>query len=583
MRFVDSNGGVQIAVYEEGDPGGPTVVLVHGWPDSHVLWNGVVPQLADRFRVVRYDNRGVGRSSAPKSTSDYRMSCYADDFAAVIDSVAPGERVHVLAHDWGSAGMWEYLSRSVASDRIASFTSISGPSADHMNRFIIGSLKRPYRPRQFLKGLSQLARLTYMMFFSIPVLAPLVVRLFLADGIKRALTLRDGIPEDRVHHSETYKRDAATSMKVYGANYFRTLRSARKDHYVNVPVQVIVNTRDQFVRPFVYDETRNWVPRLWRRDIKSGHWAPMSHASMIATSVGEFVDFLEGGPATRSLLRAQVGRQRDSFGDTLVSVTGAGSGIGRATALEFARHGAEVVISDVNEAGVKETAAAIAERGGIAHAYTLDVADADAVERFADEICAEHGVPDIVVNNAGVGHTGMFLDTPAGEYDRVLDINFGGVVNGCRSFGRRLVDRGTGGHIVNVSSMAAYSPQQSMNAYSTSKAAVFMFGDCLRAELDQAGVGLTTICPGVIDTDIVRTTRFDVPADKADKVDARRAQIEKAFAARRYGPEKVAKAIVSSVQKNKAIRPVAPEAYVLYGVSRMLPQVMRSTARGKVL
>ncbi len=97
------------------------------------------------------------------------------------------------------------------------------------------------------------------------------------------------------------------------------------------------------------------------------------------------------------------------------------------------------------------------------------------------------------------------------EYDRVLDINFGGVVNGCRSFGRRLVDRGTGGHIVNVSSMAAYSPQQSMNAYATSKAAVFMFGDCLRAELDQAGVGLTTICPGVIDTDIVRTTRFDVP------------------------------------------------------------------------
>jgi NAD(P)-dependent dehydrogenase (short-subunit alcohol dehydrogenase family) len=122
-----------------------------------------------------------------------------------------------------------------------------------------------------------------------------------------------------------------------------------------------------------------------------------------------------------------------------------------------------------------------------------------------------------------------------------------------------------------------------MNAYSTSKAAVFMFGDCLRAELDQAGVGLTTICPGVIDTDIVRTTRFDVPADKADKVDARRAQIEKAFAARRYGPDKVAKAIVSSVKKNKAIQPVAPEAYVLYGVSRVLPQVMRSTARGKVL
>jgi NAD(P)-dependent dehydrogenase (short-subunit alcohol dehydrogenase family) len=110
-----------------------------------------------------------------------------------------------------------------------------------------------------------------------------------------------------------------------------------------------------------------------------------------------------------------------------------------------------------------------------------------------------------------------------------------------------------------------------------------MFGDCLRAELDQAGVGLTTICPGVIDTDIVRTTRFDVPAGKTDKVDARRAQIEKAFAARRYGPEKVAKAILSSIKKNKAVRPVAPEAYLAYGAAHLFPQVMRSTARGKVL
>jgi NAD(P)-dependent dehydrogenase (short-subunit alcohol dehydrogenase family)/pimeloyl-ACP methyl ester carboxylesterase len=511
------------------------------------------------------------------------MSSYADDFTAVIDTVAPGEPVHVLAHDWGSAGMWEYLARPDAHDHVASFTSLSGPSVDHTNRFVMGNLKRPYRPRRFMQALGQMGRLTYMGAFSVPVLAPLVVRKVLADRLTRTLKNRDGIPADRVHHSQTYTSDAANSLKVCPANYFRAIASARTDHYVDVPVQIIVNTKDPFVRPYVYADTHNWVPRLWRRDIHAGHWSPMSHPSTIARSVHEFVDFLEGKPASRSLLRAQVGRQREYFGDTLVSVTGAGSGIGRATALAFAREGAEVVVSDVNEAGIKETAAAIAARGGVAHAYTLDVADADAVERFAEQICAEHGIPDIVVNNAGVGHTGMFLDTPRDEYDRVLDINFGGVVNGCRSFGRRLVDRGTGGHIVNVSSMAAYSPQQSMNAYATSKAAVFMFGDCLRAELDQAGIGLTTICPGVIDTDIVRTTRFDVPPDKADKVDARRAQIEKAFAARRYGPEKVARAILSSVKKNKAVRPVTPEAYLVYGAAHLFPQVMRSTARGKVL
>ncbi|OBF37321.1 short chain dehydrogenase [Mycobacterium sp. ACS1612] len=582
-RFVDSTDGVRIAVYEEGNPEGPPLVLVHGWPDSHFLWDGVVPLLADRFRIIRYDNRGVGKSSVPTAVSSYTMADYADDFAAVIDALAPGQPVHVLAHDWGSAGMWEYLSRSGASEHVASFTSLSGPSSDHMNRFIIGNLKRPYRPRRFLRALSQLMRFSYMGFFSVPVLAPLVVRLFLADGIKRALTVRDGIPAEQLHHSPTYKSDAVNSMKVYGANYFRAMRSGRSDHYVDVPVQVIVNTRDPFVRPWVYDELRNWVPRLWRRDIKAGHWAPMSHAPMITTSVHELVDHLEGKRSARALLRAEVGRRREYFGDTLVSVTGAGSGIGRATALAFALEGAELVISDIDEATVKETAAQIAARGGVAHAYTLDVSDADAVEEFADRVSAEHGVPDVVVNNAGVGHAGMFLDTPREEFDRVLAINFGGVVNCCRSFGRRLVDRGTGGHIVNISSMAAYSPQQSMNAYSTSKAAVFMFGDCLRAELDRADVGLTTVCPGVIDTNIVHTTRFDVPAAKRDKVDARRAQIEKAFAARRYGPDKAAKAIVSAVKKNKPIRPVTPEAYFVYAVAHVLPQAMRSSARASVI
>ncbi|HVQ50598.1 MAG TPA: SDR family oxidoreductase, partial [Mycobacterium sp.] len=566
-----------------GNPDGPTLVMVHGWPDSHVVWDGVAPLLADRFRIVRYDNRGVGNSSVPKPVSAYTTSCYADDFAAVIDEVAPGQPVHVLAHDWGSAGMWEYLSRPGAGDRVASFTSVSGPSADHLNRFIIGSLKRPYRPKQFLRALSQFLSFSYMGLVSIPVLGPLAVRAFIAEGVRRSLVMRDGIPREKLHHSAAYKTDAVNSLKVYGANYFRSVASARADHYVDVPVQLIVNTSDPFVRPYVYDETKKWVPQLWRRDIKAGHWSPMSHAPTIAQSVREFIDHIEGTPASRALLRAQVGRPREYFGDTLVSVTGAGSGIGRETALAFAREGAEVVISDIDEAGVKDTAAQIAARGGIAHAYTLDVADADAVERFAEDVSATHGVPDIVVNNAGVGQAGLFLDTPREEFDRVLDINFGGVVNCCRSFGRRLVDRGTGGHIVNVASMAAYSPQQSMNAYSTSKAAVFMFGDCLRAELDQAGVGLTTVCPGVIDTNIVHTTRFDVPAGKQAKVEARRAQIEKAFAARRYGPEKVAKAIVSAVKKNKPIRPVTPEAYLVYGVAHLLPQAMRSAARGKVL
>ena len=581
-QFVDSADGARIAVYEEGNPEGPTVVLVHGFPDSHVLWDGVVPLLAGRFRIIRYDNRGVGLSSVPKPVSAYTMERFADDFAAVIGDLSPGRPVHVLAHGWGSVGIWEYLKRPGASDRVASFTSVSGPSQDQLVEYIFSGLRRPWRPRRFARAISQALRLTYMLFFSIPVLPSLQLRLMLSvSAVRRNMV--DNIPDDQIHHSDNLARDAARSVKTYPANYFRSFRRGHPIQLVDVPVQLIVNTEDASVRPYGYDETARWVPRLWRRDIKAGHFSPMSHPQVMAAAVHDFADLAEGKPPSRAMLRAQVGRPREYFGDTLVSVTGAGSGIGRETAFAFAREGAEVVVSDIDEASVKETAAEITARGGVAHAYVLDVSDPEAVEAFAERVSAEHGVPDTVVNNAGIGQAGRFLDTPAEEFDRVLDINLGGVVNGCRSFGRRLVERGTGGHIVNVASAAAYSPLQSLNAYCTSKAAAYMFSDCLRAELDAAGIGLTTICPGVINTNIINTTRFDAPVGKGEDVDGRRGQLGRLFALRHYGPEKVAKAIVSSVKKNKPIRPVAPEAYALYGISRVAPQALRSTARVRVM
>ncbi|OBJ01724.1 short chain dehydrogenase [Mycobacterium alsense] len=581
-RFVDSSDGVRIAVYEEGNREGPTVVLVHGFPDSHVLWDGVVPLLAERFRVIRYDNRGVGMSSAPKAVSAYAMPRFADDFAAVIGELSPGAPVHVLGHDWGSVGVWEYLTRPGAGDRVASFTSVSGPSQDQLVDYIFSGLRRPWRPRRFLRSLSQALRLTYMALFSVPVLAPLFLRLALSIPALRRNAV-DNIPDEKIHHSGQLPGDAARSVKTYPANYFRSFALKRQVPVVDVPVQLIVNTEDKYVRPYGYDEAARWVPRLWRRDIKAGHFSPMSHPQVMAAAVADFADLAEGKRPSRAMLRAQVGRPRDYFGDTLVSVTGAGSGIGRAAAFAFAREGAELVVSDVDEATVKETAAEIVARGGVAHAYVLDVSDADAVEAFAERVSAEHGVPDIVVNNAGIGAAGSFLDTPAEEWDRVLDINLGGVVNGCRSFGRRLVERGTGGYIVNVASMAAYAPLQSLNAYCTSKAATYMFSDCLRAELDAAGIGLTTICPGVINTNIISTTRFHAAGGKDDTVDDRRGQIGRMFALRHYGPDKVADAILSSVKKHKPIRPVAPEAYALYGLSRLAPQALRSTARVRVI
>lgn len=579
--YVDAGDGTRIAVYEEGNPAGPTIVFVHGWPDSHVLWDSVVAQLRDDYRIIRYDNRGAGASEVPSSPSAYTVERLADDFVAVAAATSPDTPVHVVGHDWGAATVWEYVTRPEAARRVASYTSISGPDTGQLARFLRDGLSRPYRPKRFARALAQGLHFSYMLFFRTRLAGP-IMRAFLADFARRYV-INAGVPRQRRHQGPTFVADAANGMKIYRANFPRVLNRSARDRRVAVPVQLLVNTRDRFVRPYVYDDTPRWVARLWRRDIHAGHWLPLTHPQVVAAAVAEFVEHLNGAPAGRALLRAEVGRTCGPFGDTLVVVTGAGSGIGAATARAFAAEGAEVVAADINGTAAGQTAEEINAAGGVAHAYTVDVADADAVQRFADQVCAVHGVPDIVVNNAGIGVAGSFLDTPAEDFDRVLEVNLGGVVNGCRAFAPRLVERGTGGHVVNVASMAAYAPLSSLNAYCTSKAAVFMFSDCLRAELDAAGVGLTTICPGLINTNIVSATGFHAPDGRQAAVPGRRAQLEKMFELRRYGPEKVAAAILSAVRKGKPIRPVAPEAYLLYGTSRLMPQALRSTARGKVV
>lgn len=308
QQFVDSADGVRIATYEAGNPEGPTVVLVHGFPDSHVLWDGVVPLLAERFRIIRYDNRGVGLSGAPKSVSAYTMSCFADDFDAVAGELSPGRPVHVLAHDWGSVGIWEYLKRPGASDQVATFTSVSGPSQDQLVDYILSGLRHPWRPRTFVRALSQALRLTYMLFLSIPVLAPLVVRVTLSSKAIRRIAV-DNIPDDLIHHSANLASDAARSVKTYPANYFRSFSKRREAILLeDVPVQLIVNTEDKYVRPYGYDHTARWVPRLWRRDIKAGHFSPMSHPQVMAAAVHDFADLAEDKQPSHELLRAQVGR-----------------------------------------------------------------------------------------------------------------------------------------------------------------------------------------------------------------------------------------------------------------------------------
>jgi NAD(P)-dependent dehydrogenase (short-subunit alcohol dehydrogenase family) len=239
-----------------------------------------------------------------------------------------------------------------------------------------------------------------------------------------------------------------------------------------------------------------------------------------------------------------------------VVVTGAGSGIGEATALRFAGEGSEVTAVDIDG----ESAAATAERcGGGAQSRVCDVADAQAVTALASEL----GPVDVLVNNAGVGVAGPFLETEIDDWDWLCAINLDGVAYGCHAFGAGMVERGHG-HIVNVASSAAYFPNRYMAAYCASKAGVVALSQCLRADWAGSGVGVSAICPGVINTPIPTHTRmFGAVAD-------RREQLTRAF---RFGhsPDLVAKAIVRSVQRNQAIVPVGFESTLMFRVFRFAP------------
>ncbi|WTL29501.1 SDR family oxidoreductase [Nocardia sp. NBC_01503] len=567
-RIVRS-GEFDIAVYEYGEPSAETIVLVHGWPDDNHLWDRVVPLLADRFHVVTYDTRGHGRSTRTDRTEDYRLEHFAADFFAVADAVSPDAPVHVLAHDWGSVEMWEAVCEPQAASRIASFTSVSGPNLDHMGTWMQKNVARGKLWGPFTQLLSS----TYTGLFMTPVLPRVLLRPLGTEKVwSRFVGLMNDTSPENIKFGPEFRRDFFDGMRIYRANILQRVTGPR-ERRTEVPVQLIIARRDVAVRPAPYADTREWAPNLYRREVGGGHWLPFSHPELLATSTVELIDSLRTGETSRALRRAEVGREQRSFEDQLLVITGGGSGIGRETALAFARQGAEVVLSDINLDSAKETAELIAREGGTAHAYQLDVSSAAAVTEHAATVIAAHGVPDILINNAGIGQAGDFFDTPAAEFDRVLNINLYGVINGCRAFGKAMADRGLGGHIVNLSSMAAYTPQRGFSAYSTSKSAVFMFSDCLRAELSGKGIGVHTICPGIVHTNIVANTRFS--GVSAEEEAAKQQRFDKLYATRRYGPEKVAAQILKSVEQDRDVVPVTPEAWLQYRFNRFAPAVAR--------
>ncbi|KFZ76762.1 short-chain dehydrogenase [Amycolatopsis sp. MJM2582] len=557
---MTASDGVRLSVRVTGVDDAPTVVLVHGYPDNGSMWDGIAALLERRYRVVVYDVRGAGRSDKPSGRTSYKLDQLSDDLAAIVDEVQPEGKVHLLAHDWGSIQTWHSVTGDRLRGRLASFTSISGPSLDHAGAWFRAQL-RP-SPKRLKNALVQWAHSMYILGFQIPLIPQVLWRTGAMGALIGRMDPAAGAPSTS---------DGLYGLNLYRANMFTRL-SRPKPRPAEIPVQVLAPTGDKFVTTPLQTEIERWAPDLRIRRIVGTHWVVREKPQVIADATAELIDHVEGGEESRALKHART----KGFAHKLVVITGAGSGIGRATALAFADKGADVVITDINGSAA-DTAKLLRDKGATVGEYTVDSSDAEAVEKFAQRVKEEFGVPDIVVNNAGIGLSGPFLDTTVKDWERLIDVNLWGVIHGCRVFAEQMRERAEGGQIVNVASAAAYLPSKILSAYATTKSAVLTLSVCLRAELAAENIGVTAICPGIVNTNITSTTRFVGVDDIEQK--RRQKSSSKLYAKRGFGPEKVARDILRAVEKDKAIQPSTPEAKAALVLSRLTPGLLRAAAK----
>ncbi len=293
FRTVTASDGVRLAVTEHGPADAPTVVLIHGYPDSSAVWDDVVALLSDELHIVTYDVRGAGRSERPAAQAGYKVEQLSRDLHAVVDAVTPTGTVHLAAHDWGSVQTWTSVRAPGATQRFASFTSISGPGLDELARWTRARVK----DRDWWQLLGQAQRSWYVGVFQLPIVPEEMMRWM---GRSRALQSRffGGVSDTRV-------QDAVSGIGLYRANARGIV--ARPDPVPTpIPVQLVIPTADPFLSEHVYDGLPETVQTLFVRCINTGHWPQRSHPRTVATLIKELIRYAEGDPTPAALEHARV-------------------------------------------------------------------------------------------------------------------------------------------------------------------------------------------------------------------------------------------------------------------------------------
>ncbi|MFF0268130.1 alpha/beta fold hydrolase [Kribbella sp. NPDC004536] len=265
-----SRDGTRLAVYTYANPGAHVLICVHGYPDNASLWSSVAEQLSEDFHVVTYDVRGAGESDHPSRTSAYSLDRLQEDFEAILNQVSPNGSVHVLAHDWGSIQAWQPVTAPELQDRIASFTSISGPSLDHAGYFI---------RRRNRAAFKQLLHSWYIYYFHLPWIPELAWRKGWAQRAFNRLEPQD--PNDNRNIG-----DYVNGIKLYRANVLRRLIRPAECR-TEIPVLAVAPDADPFVTTPLQTEIERWAPNLTVKLVRGGHWLPRKNPGLVAELVRE--------------------------------------------------------------------------------------------------------------------------------------------------------------------------------------------------------------------------------------------------------------------------------------------------------
>ncbi|MBA3745429.1 alpha/beta fold hydrolase [Sporichthya sp.] len=303
---VTAPDGVRLAAWSSGDSSRPTVLLVHGYPDTHTVWDVVAAALAKDWHVLRYDARGSGESERPSAKAAYELPALAGDCRAVVGAAGVEGKVHVVGHDWGSITAWEAVTAADAAGWIASYTTISGPCLDHVAAWTRDRLRHP-SPGRLAPVLRQQAKSWYLGLFQLPVLPELAWKRALGPRWDKRLQRTEGIPADEVHTAITLTQDALAGLNMYRANMFPRLSHRPQAKPAAAPVQFVVPLKDKYVSPGLAAAGLDWASPAWWRTIDTGHWgALITHGAQVASWVDEFARHIDGDPESAALAAARV-------------------------------------------------------------------------------------------------------------------------------------------------------------------------------------------------------------------------------------------------------------------------------------